>query len=157
MTDWRILPITAEALDDVVAVHRLCFPDESWDRNDFAGILAMAGASGHWAVDAADAWRRRQAFLFDTLLSPIGEIITLGVTPAIRRQGAARALMEDLIVRARGLGVRALTLEVADDNAAALGLYAGLGFTRVGRRLGYYKRPDGSTMDAGLLRRNLVD
>lgn len=157
MTAWRVLPITEDSLDEVVRVHRLCFPEVSWDRNDFAGILNMAGASGHWAVDVADARRRRWAFLFDTLLGPMGEIITLGVSPAVRRQGAGRALMDDLIARARALGVRALTLEVADDNVAALGLYANLGFTRVGRRPGYYKRPDGSTMDAGLLRRNLLD
>jgi len=157
VTAWRVLPITEDSLDEVVRVHRLCFPEVSWDRNDFAGILNMAGASGHWAVDVADARRRRWAFLFDTLLGPMGEIITLGVSPAVRRQGAGRALMDDLIARARALGVRALTLEVADDNVAALGLYANLGFTRVGRRPGYYKRPDGSTMDAGLLRRNLLD
>ncbi|HEY0838393.1 MAG TPA: alanine acetyltransferase, partial [Azospirillum sp.] len=31
----------------------------------------------------------------------------------------------------------------AEDNAAARALYAAAGFATVGRRPGYYKRPDG--------------
>lgn len=151
MTVWRVARMTAEALDTAVALHRLCFFDKSWDRADFARVLAMAGASGHMVLDARDG--APHGFLFDTLLGHAGEIITLGVAPDARRRGAARALLDDLFARARALGVASLTLEVADDNAAALALYEGLGFERVGLRPRYYRRKDGSTMDARLLRR----
>lgn len=156
MTAWDIVPVTPDTLERASELHALCFPGESWSASDFAGILQIAGASGHWAIDPADPARMPQGFLFDMLLGTSGEIVTLGVAPAARRQGAARALIEDLLARGRALGVATLTLEVAEDNAAALALYEGLGFEPIGRRRNYYRRPDASLMDARLLRRNLL-
>ena len=156
MSSWEIARITDADLADVALLHGLCFPGEAWNREDFAGILAIAGASGHWAIEAGDPQRRAQAFLFDTLFGLSGEIVTLGVAPGARRRGAARALLADLFVRARSLGVATLTLEVADDNLAALALYESLGFERLGIRRAYYRRPGGGTMDARLLRRTLL-
>jgi [ribosomal protein S18]-alanine N-acetyltransferase len=156
VTPWRIVPATPEALGHAARLHALCFPGEAWDRADFAGIVQIAGASGRWAVDPADPRQQPQGFLFDMLLGTAGEIVTLGVAPAARRRGAARALLEDLLVRARDFGIASLTLEVAEDNGAALALYQGLGFERAGTRPGYYRRPDGSLMDARLLRRILL-
>ncbi|HTS92805.1 MAG TPA: GNAT family N-acetyltransferase [Stellaceae bacterium] len=156
MSSWQIARIADRDLAEVALLHGLCFPGEAWSREDFAGILAIAGASGHWVSEAEDPQRRPQAFLFDTLLGPAGEIVTLGVAPGARRRGAGRALLGDLFVRARGLGIAMLTLEVADDNAAALALYESLGFERLGVRRGYYRRPGGAVMDARLLRRILL-
>jgi len=156
MIRWRILPVATEALDRAAELHGLCFPGESWSRADFEGILQVAGASGHWAIDPTDPDRKPQGFLFDMLLGRAGEIVTLGVAPDARRQGAARTLLEDLLARARALGITSLTLEVAEDNPAALALYACLGFEHAGTRRGYYRRPDASLMDARLLRRGLL-
>jgi [ribosomal protein S18]-alanine N-acetyltransferase len=156
VTRWRIVPVMEETLDRAAALHALCFPGESWSRADFAGILEIAGASGRLAIDLADELQQPQGFLFDMLLGSAGDIVTLGVAPAARRRGAARALLEDLLARARGLGVAALTLEVADDNAAAFALYRALGFEPAGTRRGYYRRPDASVVDARLLRRSLL-
>jgi len=156
VTTWQISRIAESDLADVSLLHGLCFPGEAWSREDFAGILAIAGASGHWATEAGDPQQRPQAFLFDTLLGTSGEIVTLGVAPGARRRGAARALLADLFARARSLGVATLTLEVADDNLAALALYESLGFDRLGVRRAYYRRPGGAAMDARLLRRTLL-
>jgi ribosomal-protein-alanine N-acetyltransferase len=156
VTAWRIVPVTPETLDHAAALHALCFTGEAWSRADFAGILEIAGASGRWAIDPADPTRAPEGFLFDMLLGAAGEIVTLGVAPGARRRGAARALLADLIDRARGLGVATLTLEVAADNAAAFALYRGIGFEPIGTRRGYYRRPDASLIDARLLRRTLL-
>lgn len=151
--EWRILPVDRRGLERTAALHGLCFPGDGWAPEDFGGILAMSGAHGWWAADAADPHLAPLAFLFDLLIPPAGEIITLGVAPAARRRGAARALLSDLIARARIRGIGTLTLEVADDNEAAFHLYDGLGFERIGLRPAYYRRPDGRTVDARLLRR----
>ena len=156
MTGWRIVSATPEALEHAVRLHALCFPGESWSRSDFEGILRIAGASGHWATDPADPRQEPQGFLFDMLLGPAGEIVTLGVTPGARRRGAARSLLQDLLARARARGVASLTLEVAEDNTAALALYESLGFERAGVRRAYYRRADSSVIDARLLRRTLL-
>jgi ribosomal-protein-alanine N-acetyltransferase len=153
---WRIVRVTPQALDRAAELHALCFPGESWSRADFEGILQIAGASGRWAIDPADPAQQPQGFLFDMLLGRAGEIVTLGVAPGARRRGAAQALLKDLLARARALGIASLTLEVAEDNAAALALYAGLGFEPAGIRRGYYRRADASLMDARLLRRTLL-
>jgi ribosomal-protein-alanine N-acetyltransferase len=156
VTQWRIVPASPETLDRAAELHALCFPGESWSRADFAGVLEIAGASGRWAIDPADLRQEPQGFLFDMLLGSTGEIVTLGVAPHARRRGAARVLLEDLLARARGSGVATLTLEVAEDNTAALSLYGTLGFEQAGTRRGYYRRPDASVVDARLLRRTLL-
>jgi ribosomal-protein-alanine N-acetyltransferase len=57
------------------------------------------------------------------------------------------AAMESAMVA----GAARMFLEVADDNAAALALYAALGFTQVGVRPRYYERGDGMWGDARVL------
>ncbi len=46
-------------------------------------------------------------------------------------------------------------LEVADSNAAAIRLYQGLGFTRIGERKGYYPEVNGRPATALVMRRDL--
>ena len=73
-----------------------------------------------------------------------------------RERGIARALMLAAIERVSLRGLSELYLEVAEDNAAALGLYRALGFAPVGRRPGYYARPLAEAVDALTLRRAIV-
>ena len=68
-----------------------------------------------------------------------GHLGNLAVVPGKRRAGVARALMDDLIERARALEVTSLTLEVRVSNFAAQGLYRGYGFRVVAVRRGYYR------------------
>lgn len=50
-------------------------------------------------------------------------------------------------------GVDRVHLEVAEDNAAAVALYAAAGFRQVGIRPGYYRRPRGPAVTALLFTR----
>jgi ribosomal-protein-alanine N-acetyltransferase len=52
--------------------------------------------------------------------------------------------------------VRAVFLEVGDDNVPALRLYRRAGFREVGRREGYYRDQAGKASTALVLRRDLV-
>lgn len=52
----------------------------------------------------------------------------VGVAPAWRRRGLARAMMTHLIAEARGAAARQITLEVIVQNRPAGSLYASLGF-----------------------------
>jgi len=150
----RIVPIEPALLAEAARLHASCFPDEAWDTRDFAQILAMSGSSGHLAFEGGAA--EASGFLFDAMFGGSGEIITLGVAPAARRRGIARALLEHLFRRAHRIGTKTLTLEVADDNEAATALYAELGFEQVGTRARYYLRPGGRFTDARLLRLTLA-
>ena len=59
---------------------------------------------------------------------PLINIHDLAVTARHRRKGAGRALMEDVLRRARDAGCAKVTLEVRDDNEPAKLLYKRLGF-----------------------------
>ena len=70
-----------------------------------------------------------------------GHITNLAVSPALRRRGIARALLDTLVACAREHGLCLLTLEVRASNTAAIALYGGLGFAPAGLRKGYYDSP----------------
>jgi [ribosomal protein S18]-alanine N-acetyltransferase len=78
-----------------------------------------------------------------------GEILNLGVGAAHRRRGMGRALIEEMLRTLGRRGVRSAYLEVRESNNAAQRLYEALGFTKVGRRTRYYRRP---VEDAVILR-----
>ena len=70
-----------------------------------------------------------------------GYINNIAVSPQHRREGVASALLSTLILKARELDLSFLTLEVRAGNAPARALYEKFGFTAVGTRRGYYKKP----------------
>jgi ribosomal-protein-alanine N-acetyltransferase len=84
------------------------------------------------------------------------EILSIAVVAARRRRGLARRMLDLHMRRLAGLGVRAVLLEVDEDNAPARRLYARAGFREVGQREGYYRRPGQSPARALVLRRELA-
>jgi len=77
------------------------------------------------------------------------EIHTIGVDPEYQGRGIGRAMMNDLLAAA---GPDATVfLEVRTDNEAAIGLYSGLGFKKLGVRRRYYQA---SGADAFTMRRD---
>jgi ribosomal-protein-alanine N-acetyltransferase len=134
-------PAEAEAL---AALHATAFPlGEAWSADAFETLLRMPGVFGLVAEGG---------LILARLAADEAEILTLAVAPAHRRRGLGDTLVETAVLHAAALGGRAMFLEVAEDNAPALALYGGLGFTRAGRRPDYY----GPGRPAALLRRRLT-
>jgi tRNA threonylcarbamoyladenosine biosynthesis protein TsaB len=112
----------------LASLHAAAF-DRPWDaaalRDLLTGpnVFAFAAPSGFVLVRAAGGE---------------AEILTLAVSPSARGKGLGRALMQAAAARVTLLGAQMLFLEVGEDNPAALALYNGLGFQRVGSRKGYY-------------------
>jgi ribosomal protein S18 acetylase RimI-like enzyme len=79
------------------------------------------------------------------------EIVSLGVLSDYRRCGIGTTILDAVCGEARSRGVERVVLEMASDNEAARALYAGRGFTVVGRRRNYYRRAERS-VDALILR-----
>jgi ribosomal-protein-alanine N-acetyltransferase len=130
----------------LAVLHAQAF-DHPWSAAEFASLLATPGT---FAVAEADG------FILVRAIAGEAEIITLAVAPSARRQGLARRLIEQAVVRALALEAQTLFLEVAEDNVPALALYRGLGFEVVGRRRGYYARGTGvSPADALVMRLSL--
>jgi ribosomal-protein-alanine N-acetyltransferase len=127
MTVHRVGPAYAAVL---AALHGAAFPREAWGAGAFQVQLEMHGVIG--LLDG------RGGLALLRVTADEAEILTIGVMPAARRQGIARALLADAISRVRAIGVRTLFLEVGVRNRAALALYDAAGFKEVGRRRGYY-------------------
>jgi ribosomal-protein-alanine acetyltransferase len=70
-----------------------------------------------------------------------GEILNLAVAPQVRRHGLGHALVQQILSALTGRGAQYIYLEVRESNAPARALYAAHGFTEVGRRKQYYRRP----------------
>ena len=73
---------------------------------------------------------------------------TMGALPAARGTGAAPALLDDFIKRARDSGVGTLELEVFAANERALRLYQGRGFEIVHPLRGYERAPGPAASEA---------
>jgi mycothiol synthase len=66
------------------------------------------------------------------LHDPVGEIYVLGVAPAAQRHGLGRTLALLGLAHLAAEGLSEVMLYVDESNAAAMTLYLGLGFVRVG-------------------------
>jgi len=126
-----IVQVTPSHATAMAEIHAAAFPlGERWGVDAIALQLAQAGAFG--LIDPAGG------MLLARVAADEGEILTLAVVPAARRQGRALALLSAAMARARDAGVRTLFLEVNADNAPAKALYARVGFVEVARRPRYY-------------------
>lgn len=74
-----------------------------------------------------------------SLAGDVAELQRIGVSAAARRTGVAGALLDEVLVLARGSGADRLLLEVRDDNTGALAFYASRGFVEIDRRRRYYR------------------
>ncbi|KAB2916281.1 MAG: ribosomal-protein-alanine N-acetyltransferase [Hyphomicrobiaceae bacterium] len=146
--DYRhvsILWAGPEHAAEIANLHAGLF-DKAWDAGSFQNLLGHPGSTAFMARLGAPA--ENVGFILGQLAADEAEILTLGVRADRQRHGIGRRLVEALGRAARKAEAKRLFLEVAADNAAALGLYKGLGFQEVGRRKGYYERPAGPAEDA---------
>jgi ribosomal-protein-alanine N-acetyltransferase len=80
-----------------------------------------------------------------------GHIVTIDVALEMRRQGVGRILLEAAEEQLKREGAVLLTLEVAEDNAAARSFYHQLGFADTGRIPDYYAgRLDAQVMEKSI-------
>ena len=94
-------------------------------------------------------------FALSRVVADEGEILTVAMAPEARGQGHARPLMTHHLDELARAGARQVHLDVEEGNAPALALYRRLGFEEVGRRTGYYAKPDGSFATALTMRATL--
>jgi len=131
----------------LAALHRTCFPEDPWQPQAIAELMALAGFFGRIAWEGLET----TGLALAQGLSQECEILTLGVVPKWRRSGIASALLAAIVEEARHRGAQALFLEVAVDNTAARALYRVNGFVQIGRRANYYRRAE-CRVDALVLR-----
>ena len=148
---FTIQPIGAERAEDCERLHGASFAF-GWSKIDFESYLT----DPHVLADGAVAEGSRKAelggFILSRLTPPDSEILTFAVDPARRGAKLGRALLDRHLENLERAGARLVFLEVSDDNAAALKLYARAGFKEIGRRENYYLRANGERHAAVAMR-----
>jgi len=146
--------ITAQTDSVLLAgLHQACV-EEPWDAPAMARLLGLPETVAYIAVRGAEPC----GLVLTRRAGEDCEILTVGVTPAMRNRGIGAALLGIAADWGSRIGARRLVLEVADDNRPALRLYEKCGFAKCGRRPGYYPRTRGgaSRRDALILHRPLA-
>lgn len=125
----------------------------SWDQPEVARMIADPAilSDGLFLGDS----RAPSAFVMSRLAADEAEILTICVDSARRGRGLSAMLLAHHRENLARKGVERLFLEVDEANAPALRLYRRAGFVEVGRRPGYYPRPDGSRATALVMRLDL--
>ena len=139
----RILTMSAEHIDAVAALERACFSDP-WSADALREELDNPHAVFTVAVgeDGSVLGYVGMHHLVDE-----GFITNVAVSPAARRQGVARALLQHLTEYGTAHSLYRITLEVRVGNTPAIALYESLGYVRDGVRPGFYSHP---TEDAAI-------
>lgn len=156
MGGFKVRRAVASDLADVFALERATPTAPHWPRGAYDAILAGEIFSPRRCLMVATAEDDGRLLGFAVgIVHPAGdaELESVAVAETARRAGVGAALCAAIAEWCRGCGAGELLLEVRASGAAALGLYAKLGFSAVGRRARYYRQPDD---DAVVMRLPLV-
>ncbi len=134
----KIVPMTADHLEELEKLERICF-SRPWSRKMLAEELENQCAAFLVAEDSVSGRVLGYAGLM--VVADEGYITNVAVFPEYRRQGIAAQILQVFVQFAEANQLAFLTLEVRPSNAAAIALYQNFGFEEVGRRKNYYDLP----------------
>ncbi len=145
----RLRPATDGDIRAVAAIERACFADP-WSEESFRRILGGSSAIFHVVGYPPDFGVVGYVIAFS--IGADAELLNIAVHPEHRGKGLAGQMLDAVLIELGARGVRNAFLEVRESNRAARGLYESRGFTGIGRRRNYYRRP---VEDALVMRRML--
>ena len=132
-----------------VSLDKELFPYSPWSTSQYKE--EFSSPTRHFVV-AVDA--EQNIVGYAGVFAPGGaeaDVLTVGVVPAQRGKGVAKALMSLITDWAKEQGSIAMMLEVKVDNAEAIGLYQSLGYSQLNIRKDYF----GTGLDALVMRLEL--
>lgn len=121
-------------LESLVELEEECFPHDPWQPDSLQKALQESG----YLVLVAEGEAGLLGYLVGWHVGDEADLARLGVLARARRGGVGRALLQRALSHWQERQVQLVFLDVRAGNAAARGLYAGLGFQEVGRRRSYY-------------------
>jgi ribosomal-protein-alanine N-acetyltransferase len=109
--------------------HGMAFDGKGWPAADFERYLGDTTILIHGNDTCFAVFR---------LAAPEAEILTLATHPDAQGRGHAESMLLGALDALASAKIETVFLEVADDNAAALALYARAGFAQFSTRSNYY-------------------
>lgn len=137
----RIRLFSQDDLKVVLKIHKACKGVGVWGARDYEQLAADPRGTILVAERDGQMLPNVLGFLAFYRLDGEAELWNLGIEPAHRRRGIARALLQETCRRLSGAGVHRLFLEVRESNLPALELYRSFGFVSQARRKDYYQNP----------------
>jgi ribosomal-protein-alanine N-acetyltransferase len=104
------------------------------------GLKELLGWRGVLALISEDD-RKVVGFIIGRQVAGEGEILNLAVVLAQRRKGEGGALLKAAMDEFRARHVSRVFLEVRESNGTGMTFYEKHGFSKTGRRAGYYHDP----------------
>lgn len=150
----RLRPFSAADLAGLADLETSLFGAEAWSARALGELAATPGRSLLVIDSDGDAGPGSAAvgYALIGVQGDFAELLRIGVSTQLQRQGLASTLLEAVLAGARGAGADRMLLEVSETNTAALALYLRHGFVEIDRRARYYR--DGA--DALILQCELV-
>ena len=142
--------------DDAVAIAGLqqAAFDETWSADSVARLLS---GPADLSLLAERPEESPAGFLIGQCVADTAEVIAVAVDAASRRQGWGVALLTGFETVAAASGAERVILDVAADNAPALGLYHALGYETIARRDRYYATGRAAPVDALVMVKMLIN
>jgi [ribosomal protein S18]-alanine N-acetyltransferase len=145
-----IEPATLRDAPALAQLHGASF-HRGWGEGEFESMLTERNTLVH----RLRMGRKVIGFAVSRLAADEAEILSIAVAGSHRGRGLSRDLLLTHLGHLAGRGVRAVFLEVEENNQPARRLYERAGFALVGRRERYYRQPGGEQLNALLMRRDL--
>jgi [ribosomal protein S18]-alanine N-acetyltransferase len=148
----RIAQLSSRHAARLAEIHAEAFT-RPWDATEFERSLSERNVF----ADGLFLGRGYEpaGFILSRKAADEAEILSVAIAAGARGRGHSGALLARHLQTLSQAGVRSVHLEVEEGNAPALALYRRRGFREVGRRLGYYARPDGTRAAAITMSRSL--
>lgn len=144
----------ADDAEALAVIHREGGFAIAWEKSEFEQLLADKAVIAD-VIGPSRGGRSSFGFIMSRRAADEAEILTIAVRRRYRRSGFGRKLLQHHMAQLAAFGVETLFLEVEDGNRPARILYEKRGFSEVGRRNAYYKKPDGTAAAAIVMRRGL--
>jgi [ribosomal protein S18]-alanine N-acetyltransferase len=122
-----------------------------WSESEFEAMLTERNTLAH----RLRLGRKIIGFAVSRMAADEAEILSVAIDVDHRGRGFSRDLLLTHLGHLAGHGIRALFLEVEENNQPARKLYERAGFAVIGRRERYYNQPGGEQLNALLMRRDL--
>lgn len=140
LPDIKIHKATKADIDEIFALEQICFDKDAFSKKQFAYLVTKA--NGEFVL----VRRNRKVLAYLIMLkrknSRHYRIYSIAILPEARGLGIAKKLLEFAEKTALKNNTQKISLEVGENNLAAINLYLNQGYQKVGVRSNYYA--DGS-------------
>ena len=135
----------------IAALHAASFR-RGWSDEEIERLLLDRAVLAH----RAEIGRRLVGFILSRRAADEAEILSVATAAHAQGRGIGRGLLDLHLRRLAGMEVKAVFLEVDENNEPARKLYARAGFHEVARRPAYYGREGAAPAAAVVLRRDIA-